>query len=593
MKRLIYCLLLLSSFSTLSAQISENFDDGNLAFWEGDIDDFIVNTNGKLQLSAASAGESFIYGPTAFFDSLVWSLDVELNFSPSGSNKLQIYLAIHDIADPDNNALVLELGESGSDDAINLVRYINGQKTTLASGIMGNVASSFALNFELSRNSLAEWFMFTTDLESNLSEEEFRLLIAEEPLPEMGYFGIRCTYTSSRTEGFIFDNVFLYELVPDIIPPSLLSADAISGNEIVLNFDEEIEVSSAGNLANYSLDPFINVSTAGFGNSENEIRLGLNENLESGTPYTLTINGLSDNSGNIITTIDSEIVYTRSPQPGDLLINEILFDPYSGGEDFVEIINASNDKLRIKDLVISNDDKFEEELVDAIIFLDPGQIVAFSEDVLGTEDIYQVPDEALIVENDLPSFNNADGNISLYIVEDSEYTFIDGFNYEEEYHSSLLRDTEGVSLERISLIADTNDPSNWFSASANTLYATPGYANSVRSSGIDDDENVLELEYQVFSPNNDGDKDILIMNYKLDNPGYVGTIQIYSDRGQLVKTIINNELLGTEGVYIWSGTNQEGRLSPIGMYIVLYEFFNSAGDIKKGKHVCVLGQQLN
>ena len=83
------------------------------------------------------------------------------------------------------------------------------------------------------------------------------------------------------------------------------------------------------------------------------------------------------------------------------------------------------------------------------------------------------------------------------------------------------------------------------------------------------------------------------MNYKLENPGFVGTIQIYSDRGHLVKTIINNNLLGTEGLYIWDGTNQEGRLSPIGMYIVLYEFFDSSGEIRKGKHVCVLGQQLN
>ena len=83
------------------------------------------------------------------------------------------------------------------------------------------------------------------------------------------------------------------------------------------------------------------------------------------------------------------------------------------------------------------------------------------------------------------------------------------------------------------------------------------------------------------------------MNYKLENPGFVGTIQICSDRGHLVKTIINNNLLGTEGLYIWDGTNQEGRLSPIGMYIVLYEFFDSSGEIRKGKHVCVLGQQLN
>ncbi|NNE25526.1 MAG: hypothetical protein HKN09_01665 [Saprospiraceae bacterium] len=594
MKRLIFCLFFISSFTQLSSQISENFDDGNLSNWEGDISDFIVNTNGQLQLSAASAGESFIYIPTNFYDSLIWSLDVDLSFSPSGSNKLEIFLGFEDPTNPTDNALALELGESGSNDAINFVRYIDGTKTTLASGTMGRVATPFGFDFEILRNSLAEWIMSTTDLETSISEEEFRLILTEDPLPQMNYFGMRCTYTSSRTEGFTFDNIMLTELVPDLIAPELSSIDLINGNEICISFNEALTSNTATDLSNYTLTPTIEIIDAQLDASGQKITLTLQAPLESGVEYQIGIQGISDLFNNIITPTDRQLMYFRSPEPGEILVNEILFDPYSDGEDFVEFINAANEPLRLTDFFITNDDKPDEEFIDLDLILEAGEIIAFTSDLNATEDIYLPPESANIFETDIPAFNNADGNVSLYINNGiGQRVFIDGFDYQEDYHYNLLRDTEGVSLERISLIADSNDPSNWFSASANTLFATPGYANSVRSDGNTSSDSAIELEYQVFSPNNDAVKDILIMNYKLDNPGFVGTIQIYSDRGHLIKTIINNTLLGTEGVYYWDGTNQEGRLAPIGMYIVLYELFNSNGEIKKGKEVCVLGQRLN
>ena len=60
------------------------------------------------------------------------------------------------------------------------------------------------------------------------------------------------------------------------------------------------------------------------------------------------------------------------------------------------------------------------------------------------------------------SFNNDEDYVVLL---NNEMQVIDEFLYDEKMHMQLLHEREGVSLERISFSAETNDRNNWYSAS--------------------------------------------------------------------------------------------------------------------------------
>ena len=93
-RALILCMtFLLPNF--MQAQIQDNFSDGNLTenpAWLGDVSEFQVNASLQLQLNAPDAGNSVLYLPTEISDSAVWEIYFRLDFDPSNSNRLRIYL---------------------------------------------------------------------------------------------------------------------------------------------------------------------------------------------------------------------------------------------------------------------------------------------------------------------------------------------------------------------------------------------------------------------------------------------------------------------------------------------------------------------
>ena len=95
MHRLCPSLLFVLLSMTAICQIEEDFSDGTFANWIGDINNFIVNAEGQLQLMDVDAGSSQLFIPLEFSDSIQWSLDLELDFSPSLSNAVEILSLIH------------------------------------------------------------------------------------------------------------------------------------------------------------------------------------------------------------------------------------------------------------------------------------------------------------------------------------------------------------------------------------------------------------------------------------------------------------------------------------------------------------------
>ncbi|MFM2394677.1 MAG: hypothetical protein RLZZ546_2659, partial [Bacteroidota bacterium] len=301
--------------------------------------------------------------------------------------------------------------------------------------------------------------------------------------------------------------------------------------------------------------------------------------------FKLDISNVKDKNQNTIEPTSLVVYYGLAPKSGDLVISEILFNPTSPSDDFVEVYNASQNGIQLNGLRIKNNISKNEEIITTDYVLLPGKYVAITETVQSIRDQYAVPDTARVVENELPSFNIDKGNVMLI----HESIVLDSFSYDESLHNALIdaENRKGVSLEKILLQPFQNTKSNWQSSAKRNNYASPGYKNSNFISNFIEDEKIF-LTKKSFSPNGDGSDDLLILQYKLDSPGFIANVGVYSMEGFLVKNIAKNELLGQEGILTWDGTNNDGRLERLGVYIIKGIIFDTAGNTITVKKDCVL-----
>lgn len=406
--------------------------------------------------------------------------------------------------------------------------------------------------------------------------------------------------------------------LPDQQAPDALRAFPLGADSIRIYFSEAIADLAGATVANYTMDNGINILSARLELPfYNSVILKLDQPLVLGTTYTITMNaGLTDCIGNPIALKNTvRLALPQAIQAGDLILNEILFNPVSGGKDFVELYNTSNKVINAADLVLSNAEIIDGNLananslqtnpfiVDWLIF--PNEYVVFTEDVDQVKTQYQTTAPDNFVEENLPTFGDDEGSVFLYAAYDSAYVdntgnpqvaylakVLDRFDYNEDFHSPLVDDQNGVSLERIDFDAPTNDPNNWHSAATDVGYATPAYQNS--SFLINDilGDDLIELPNETLSPDGDGYEDFLLINYNVDDLGYVATITIYDANGRLIRNLINGELLMTEGSLQWDGTDNQGRKARVGIHILFIEVFNPDGNVRRFKKSCVVAGRM-
>lgn len=277
-------------------------------------------------------------------------------------------------------------------------------------------------------------------------------------------------------------------------------------------------------------------------------------------------------------------------QPGDLIINEILFNPLPGGVDYVEIYNHSEIEIPLKDLYLASRDKDLEltqvyNLSGEKYLLPPGGYVAVTKDTNGVFPYFVIecPDCFQQVPK-MPSYNNDEDYVVLL---NKNMEIIDELFYSEDWHNPLLTDVEGVSLERTSFSEATNSAENWHSASTESGYGTPGYKNS-QAEVNDISRPQVTFTPEAFSPNNDGYNDEYQIQYKLTQPGYIANILIFDSAGRLVTQLAKNEILGTSGTFIWNGEDETGQRQSLGVYVVIMEIFNTKGEVHRFKDGVVL-----
>ena len=359
---------------------------------------------------------------------------------------------------------------------------------------------------------------------------------------------------------------------PDTSGPRVLHAEEIDSLMVELTFDEPVrdlttEDVFAGSSHPTSLMPSGDLSVVAVFDREVDAP-------------EITIGRLEDRGGN--ETFGAVATVAFRPRPGELVVNEIMYeplaDPYDGLPDqpeYVEILNVSTRTVTLSGLrktrqpdergdadtlFVGADHTAVEPGAYAVLYSGPSLHDAFPGATFATHPVSAL---ALRNEGDRIRILRPDG----IIVED--------LRYDPGWHHPRLAISRGISLERIDPRGPSSKSDNWTTSVA-PGGGTPGRDNSVMTDP-DPPASGMSISPTPFSPDRDGHEDVAVISYRLDSERSIVRIRIFDIRGVLVRELVRSELVGFEGTAYWDGLDELGRELRIGIYIVLLEAASQSG----------------
>lgn len=273
-------------------------------------------------------------------------------------------------------------------------------------------------------------------------------------------------------------------------------------------------------------------------------------------------------------------IFEQSPLSFNaVIINEVLFNPKDGGHDFVEIYNQNDIPINLQNWRLGN-----RLLSSTPLLLEPKQFFVFTIDKEKLSAYYPNTWSDRVVQLvSLPAYPNQQGVVTLY----SPEFLMDSVYYHADMHSNWIKNSKGISLERKSYENESNLPGNFGSASTLDGGATPGYKNSTIVDNFSD-KNFFQLSSSTFSPDGDFFEDELEIEYKLNETNHMVNLNIYNEKGILIKRLKRNESIGAVGKITWDGLDENGQHAMAGHYILWAELHTDKGYRKVYKSAFVL-----
>ena len=376
--------------------------------------------------------------------------------------------------------------------------------------------------------------------------------------------------------------------------PGLINAYSVDSITLILVFDEPIDSIFATNISQYTISNGNSIREASpIAPLFNKVQLRLSEPLSANSVYQLKAM-LKDCAMNTPSAeLSIKVGVPSVPEPAEWIINEILFNPRPTGADYVEFFNNSNKIFDASKLSIANRNSTGavsniKSLSVEPFYVYPGEYFAVTEDLNAVlrEYFVQAPRQVNEISS-LPSLPDEQGSV---ITSSFLGTILDELHYHEDWHFKLLANREGIALERIDPLANTQDAGNWHSAASTSAFGTPGYKNSQFQ--VFAGEQAITISPKVFSPDNDGRDDFATLRYHLDQSGYIANIIIFNQGGIAVRILVKNALLGVSGQWTWDGLDEKGKRLPMGIYIFHIEFFNLQGKKQVTKKAIALASPL-
>jgi hypothetical protein len=323
-----------------------------------------------------------------------------------------------------------------------------------------------------------------------------------------------------------------------------------------------------------------------------EFTVKLADPLQRSEIYQLEISDdIFDFAGNRMQKCDYKFGLTEPAGPGDILFNEVLFNPLPGDPDYLELYNWSEKVIDASRLQIVSINDVSGDKSDAVPVsgeercILPGEYYAITTDTKRILDRYYSTDpDHLFESGSLPSMPDDKGHLILY---NRELDMIDELVYNDGMHYSLLSTHEGVSLEKTDPRDKSEEIGKWHSATESSGWGTPGAPNSMFIEMPSTSDKVV-LSSSKITPNNDGNEDFLTIRMNLKGNGNVVSVMVFDEAGNYVRKIATNLYAGSEASVIWDGTEDDGSFVRTGIYIILITLYDDTGKTERWKKVCTV-----
>ncbi len=379
-----------------------------------------------------------------------------------------------------------------------------------------------------------------------------------------------------------------------ILPPKLSNFQVLSQDSIDVFFDQVMDSNSICNKRLWQVTPDVgDPGVVSFYDSiPNKGQLSFSAPFDGGKKYILNISKNIKNCAGVPMDNDTSVRFgfPQTAEKYDLIINEVLLNPFSGGVDYLELYNHSNkvidlSKIRLGYIRESSSDTifYDVSSNQNLMFPSSYLVLTSSPEIVKQQYDDFAPDNFLKMGR-FPNFNSQDGGV---LIENQFGKIIDAFDYSDKLQFQLLKQTKGVSLERTYFDGKTDDPKNWHSAAESAGYGTPGYRNSQ----FEPDTafpNSIHIDPAIFSPDGDGYEDKLQIKYDFSTPGNTISVEVFNANGYLIRHLIRHEYLGTQGSFSWDGKWDNGTLASPGIYVLYFELFDLQGHVRKYKKAVVV-----
>ena len=486
-------ILLLFFAMAASAQVTENFNDGDFTanpLWTGSASDWIVNTSFQLQSNNTVANSSFyISTANTLATEAQWEFYTKLSFNTSSANYTDIFLtaSANDLTAATTNGYFVRIG--GTLDEICLYKKSGSTSTKIIDGLDATTnSSSNTIKIKVTRDAANQWTLYRdlTGAGTNFFNEGS---ITDNTFNSSSFFGIlvKQSTVASFAQRHFFDDIFIQPFVPDVTPPVIVSATAISNNSVDVLFNETVDNISSQVAANYIASNSIGAAATAVIDGVNNalVHLSFNNSFPNGSNNTLTINGVQDLAGNTLNNGTASFIF-YTPQQYDIVIDEIIADPTPQvslpNAEWIELKNTTAFPINLQGWKIGDISGLSGGMPNFILRPDSFVIVCTGSAVPALA--------AFGTTISVSSFPSLDNNGELLYLRDATGRLIHSVNYSINWYQNELKKDGGWTLEMI----DTKNPCSGFSnwkASTDTRGGTPGKKNAV--DGVNADQAAPKL----------------------------------------------------------------------------------------------------
>ncbi len=370
--------------------------------------------------------------------------------------------------------------------------------------------------------------------------------------------------------------------------PRILFANLIEPDRVEVTFHKFVDLDTPGIQSRFWLNDVESTILEYDPLAGNRVLLDASR-AAPGREIVLRTEGVRDFKGN---TGGGTRPVAQPIAPGSVVINEILYHPMSAGgssqSEYLELYNRTQHAVSLEGISLHDEPGADggrsamEPVTTRHAWIPAG----------GYALLYPEAEPVTLSESRTGRFFGLDseadrfgirvGRSTLGLVTDgrtvcladSTGAEIDVVRYSPDWHNPNVMTTRGRSLERIDPAVNGDDTENWGTSTA-MLGGTPMEANTLfRPDAAMHAGSRVTLAPNPFSPHGSPEESELRIEYVLDDPNSLLKVSIYDRYGRTVRRLADSYQAGSQGVLVWDGRDDHGRIARIGIYIIYVEAFN-------------------